>query len=137
MDIDSTEVWTPKNDAGSARWFCCPGCNRVVTSLVRAGRPHPDDHHYYSYTHCCKICEQGQNAHSQDEWATSVPDLLFRQVHFHAGLQHYLLHNPGSEKPLPALLFLHGAHHASTRRLFGGMCANWWTTTRLPARSSL
>lgn len=92
------------------RWFACAGCDRMVTSLVRRGHPHPEKHHYYAYAHCCLACEEGQG-HSQDEWAcASVPGSLFRKIKFGSREQNYLLHNPGGAKPLPALLFLHGAH---------------------------
>ncbi|CAE7329942.1 unnamed protein product [Symbiodinium natans] len=112
MDAD-TDMATSESgfeEQKQDRWFPCAGCDLIVTCLVRAGHPHPGTHHYYSYTHCCKACEEGQG-HSEDQWAcASVPSSLFRTVEFDGRKQHYLLHDPGSQKPLPVLLFLHGAH---------------------------
>eukprot|EP00438_Fugacium_kawagutii_P036186 Skav232973 [mRNA] locus=scaffold1735:339193:340221:+ [translate_table: standard] len=93
------------------RWFRCPSCENIVTSLVREGHPghpHPEKH-FYSDSHCCHDCEQGLETHGKLWQCAGVPGASFRSVKVKSGeAQHYLIHDPGGDL-LPVVLFLHGA----------------------------
>jgi len=102
MEIEST----PKK----ASWFSCPGCDRMVTGLVRQGHPHPERHETYSYSHCCLCCERGEKIHATWWYCAGVPKKWLRSVTLKTGKeQHYILHDPGGRGSRPVLLFLHGA----------------------------
>ena len=125
----------------------------------------PAPHHFYSYTHCCKECEEGPRdcktcrcAASKGSWkkvhpgeampktngavpvcpapffdacldlhgqgagtalgkACELLDVASHQVQFREHRQHYLLHDPGGDGPLPVLLFL-----SLGSRLQPGLC---------------
>uniref|UniRef100_A0A7S4PSW1 Peptidase S9 prolyl oligopeptidase catalytic domain-containing protein n=1 Tax=Alexandrium monilatum TaxID=311494 RepID=A0A7S4PSW1_9DINO len=105
---------SPPGQGGPA-WFPCPGCDRVVTSLVREA---PEaGHHAYSSSHCCHECEaRAPEGHSKDCWrCASVPSAAFRELRLPGAEApaHYLLHDPGpgaaGGELLPAVLFLHGS----------------------------
>jgi len=113
-------------------WFPCPGCDRVVTSLVLGTGSR--NHHLYSRSHCCLECERGEGGHHPDWGCAGIPSACFRRAVLPGVGQpaHYLLHVPevsahvgnatqasvlaaqgqgreeGAEDALPVVLFLHG-----------------------------
>lgn len=109
MEIDEESLMKVDGQEEKRMWFHCPSCDRMVTGLVQTGHPHPEKHSVYSYSHCCQCCEQGQSSHGELWMCAGVPAALFRSVKLGAGLQHYLLHDPGGHSR-PVLLFLHGAN---------------------------
>eukprot|EP00928_Gymnodinium_smaydae_P014050 TRINITY_DN15095_c0_g1_i5.p1 TRINITY_DN15095_c0_g1~~TRINITY_DN15095_c0_g1_i5.p1 ORF type:complete len:375 (+),score=58.14 TRINITY_DN15095_c0_g1_i5:39-1127(+) len=111
------------SDGGSDCWFFCPGCESVVTSLVRQaaadGAQNGADGATYSSTHCCVACERGEGTRPHDWGNAGVPRSCFLEVplpspdcEVQAELAHCVVHVPEVQEhtaaSAPALLFLHG-----------------------------
>lgn len=58
------------------RWFQCPGCDRIVTGMVREGGPR--NHEHICPTHCCFLCKQGRG--HDDWWCAGTPASVFREA---------------------------------------------------------
>lgn len=125
------------------QWFGCPGCDRIVTGMVRDDGPKNAE--CMSRSHCCIKCEQGLG--HDDWWCSGTPGAVFREIKLPqsrargegtssdegegAVEAHYILHQPDWDAvkgPVPALLFLHGGLtyvwpetlHAEIERLVEG-----------------